>query len=651
MHIQFSDKQLSAIQDAGISLSAEDIKQLFSVDNVAALSEEHILTILKIANAAYRAGFPIIDDSVYDTVYLAQLIALNPQHDYLHSVEPEPLVDAKTIALPQKMLSTEKAYSRDEIERWVNRVLKAANELDIDTASVAIKVTPKLDGYAAYDDGQFLYTRGDGNRGQDITRAFVRGLQVANQGARGQGAGEIVIRKSYFDENLSEQFENSRNIQASIIAEKKIDPQIQEAIDDGACVFFPFALLPSWEGYCAELLASFEVIADKIWNSLDYDVDGIILEATSKTIKDYMGATRHHHKWQIAYKINEATAEVRVNSVTAQTSRTGRLTPVAELEPTKLSGATISRATVHHYGMVKANGVGAGAIVLLVRSGLVIPKIEKVLQPVTPQIPENCPSCGAHVVWDGDHLICPNTTECPAQTENTLSHFFKTLANVDGFGPKVITKLYQAGAKKIHDVYLLKHEDFVAMGFGDKTSQNLIAQLQASRTIEIEDWRFLAAFGIPRLGLGNCEKLLTHHQLVDIFNVSINDIIAIEGFAELTAEAVYEGLKNLKAEFFKVYGLAFNLKATKDDAAQTVTDSPIAGKQIVFTGTMQMGSRTDMEKNAKRLGAKVGKSVTKNTSFLVMGADVGANKLKDAQEKGVAILTEAQYCELIGLKV
>ena len=156
------------------------------------------------------------------------------------------------------MLSTDKAYSFKEIKKWIDRLLKSSAEIGLNKADIDIRLTPKLDGYAAYDDGTSLYTRGDGTKGQDITRAFDKGLQVANNGTRGLGPGEIVIKKSYFDAELSKKFENSRNIQAAIIAEKKVDKYIQKAIDDGACVFFPFGELEHWTGHFTEVLANFD---------------------------------------------------------------------------------------------------------------------------------------------------------------------------------------------------------------------------------------------------------------------------------------------------------------------------------------------------------------------------------------------------------
>ena len=447
LDVTLNKEQLSVVEKLKLTSDIDSIKSLFKKP-INELSIDELLIVLKVANALYRSATPVVRDATYDT-YIAKLKSINPEHIYLNNVEPEVLVDSKTSALPKRMLSTDKAYSFDEIKKWVNRVIKASQEIGIDESTLQIRVTPKLDGYAAYDDGTTLYTRGDGFRGQDITRAFDKGLKVALDGERGLGPGEIVIKKSYFDTFLSNDFENSRNIQAAIIAEKKVDKSIQKAIDEGACVFYPFQLIENKTGHFSDILANFESIIEAMWKAVDYDIDGVVIEATNDELKEHMGATRHHHRWQIAFKVNEESANVKVIKVVPQTSRTGRISPVAELEPTKLSGATISRVTVHHYNMVKTKNIGPGAVVQLVRSGLVIPKIESVITESTPEIPDECPSCKTHLIWESDHLICPNKTDCPAQTENTLVHFFKTLGNNDGFGPKVIEKLHGFGMKRI----------------------------------------------------------------------------------------------------------------------------------------------------------------------------------------------------------
>ncbi|WP_076586624.1 BRCT domain-containing protein [Vibrio ostreicida] len=643
---KFNKDQLSIISNLDVDLDLNTVEVAIKDNTFYQLGNEDQLSYLIVANACYRSGFPVLSDLQYDE-FSSKFAENNADHPFVTSVESEVLSLGKTVSLPQKMLSTDKAYSIEEIQKWLDRIVKAANELALDTKAIEIRVTPKLDGYAAFDDGERLYTRGDGVRGQDVSRAFERGLKVAQNGKRGLGAGEIVIDKTYFEENLSQYFENSRNIQAAIIAEKNVDERVLAAIEEGACVFYPFSLITDWRGHQEELMANFERIIDQIWNAVGYDVDGVILEATHPRIKEHMGATRKFHRWQIAFKINDESAEVEVLNVTPQTSRTGRVTPVAELVPTRISGATISRVTVHHYNMVKTNGVGPGATLQIVRSGLVIPKIEKVIKPTEPQIPQACPSCQSHLIWESDHLVCPNKSDCPAQTENTLVHFFKTLGNNDGFGPKNIEKLSNLGIKHIHQMYGLKSHQFTAYGFGEKTSKNLFEQLQASRDIEIEDWRFLSAFGVSRLGGGNGEKLLQHYSLVELFETSVDDLAKIDGFATVSAEAIVEGLANIKQEFFKVYDLGFTLSVTPKLSEQGGASSPIAGATIVFTGTMVQGNRGDMEKQAKSLGAKVAKSVTGKTTYLVAGSKVGETKIKGAIEKGVKVLSEQEYLDLI----
>ncbi len=629
-------------------LTEQQFIEISNMDDCQDLPDQQLLAFLKLANALYRGGEPLIADARYDHHFLAEFQRRHPDHPFLQTVEPEPAFAGKTVKLPVHMLSTDKAYDRESIEKWLNRIEKAALDLNKTFEQLQFRVTPKLDGYAAYDDGKKLYTRGDGRKGTDITRVFERGLIVAEQGKRGQGAGEIVISRTYFAAHLSEQFDNARNFQASIIKEKQLDEIGEAAIKSHAAVFYPFAQLPDWSGNAQQLMDQFDSIVEQNLNRMDYDVDGVILEITDPELKQLMGSTRHHHRWQIAFKYNVYKASVEVLSVTPQTSRSGRVNPVAELQPTRLSGALISRATAHHYGMVKEMGIGPGAIIELTRSGLVIPKIERVLQSAKPEIPKQCPSCNTELDWDNDYLFCPNSAFCPAQIENSIEYFFKTLANIDGFGTKTVEKLHSFGVKSVLEVYQLTLEQLQNMGFGDKTAANLLDQLQRSRNETIEDWRFLGAFGINRMGLGNCERLLQHYPLTEIFTLTEQDLIAIEGFAEKTAQSVAACLKEIQPEFTAIHNLGFNLIATpivSDDKPDSEL-SPIHGKTIVFTGTMKQGSRDEMKKTAKQAGAKVAASVTGKTDYLVAGDKTGAAKLTAAKEKGVMILSEQAYLEL-----
>ena len=248
-----------------------------------------------------------------------------------------------------------------------------------------------------------------------------------------------------------------------------------------AALFVPFKQLPFWQGGINEFKNQFAEIVLELEQGVDFDIDGVVFEAVNPDLKAHMGSNRKFHRWQIAYKENKEKAQVKVISITPQVGRTGKITPVAELEPTQLSGATIYRATGHHFGLVKEQGLGAGSVVELTRSGMVIPKINKVLKKAEVDIPSDCPSCGSHLIWDSDFLMCPNTNSCPDQVIGKMIYFFKILANNDGFGQATIQKLYDHEIRKVSDIYELSVDQLIDMGFGEKTSSNLIDQLNRSR--------------------------------------------------------------------------------------------------------------------------------------------------------------------------
>jgi len=621
--------------------------QLLDIANqkllIGDLTDSELLEFCRVANERYRSGNPIISDENYDFIFISELTKRLPENQFLHKVENENNIfsDVK-IKLPEKMLSTDKAYSWGEINKWLDRVTKFSEEINYLVKDIQIKGTAKLDGFAGYDDGIKLYTRGDGKKGSDISRVFERGLGVFNNSERGQGPGEIVVKRSYFEKHLSSHFEYPRNFQASLIKEKELDKFAIDAISEKAALFVPFSQLPAWVGNINEFSEQFLDIVNILENGVDFDIDGVVFEVITPELKKHMGSNRKFHRWQIAFKENKEKAQVRVISVTAQVGRTGKITPVAELEPTQLSGATIYRATGHHYGLVKEQGLGAGSIIELTRSGLVIPKINKVLKTAEVDIPTNCPSCGYKLSWDSDFLMCFNHEKCPEQIIGKLIYFFRILANNDGFGQATIQKLYSEGVRQVSDIYLLSKSKLISMGFGEKTSQNLIDQLTRSRQESIEDWRFLASFGVQRLGMGNCENLLKSYSIKKIFELSVEDISNIDGFAELTAQLIFDGLLSIKDQY-KILALeGFQLEQTILSSNTNVSNNLFNTKKIVFTGTMN-NSRVELEKQAKVLGIIVGKSVSSKTDFLIIGKNVGQSKIKAAKSHEVEILTEADY--------
>jgi DNA ligase (NAD+) len=617
---------------------------------ISDLSDDELAEFCIIANQMYRDGESIVSDQDYDFVFLAGLAKRLPDHPFLQKLESENEgFSEEKVKLPERMLSTNKAYSWEEIQKWLERISKSAEEINLPLKDVQLKGTAKLDGFAGYDDGAKLYTRGDGNKGSDISRVFKRGLGVFNDSQRGQGAGEIVVKRSYFESHLSNHFEYPRNFQASLIKEKELDHFALDAITNKAALFVPFNQLPKWLGDIDTFTNNFENIVNELEVGVDFDIDGAVFEVINPELKTHMSSNRKFHRWQIAYKENKEKAQVKVLSVTAQVGRTGKITPVAELEPTLLSGATIYRATGHHYGLVKEQGLGSGSVVELTRSGLVIPKINKVLKPAEVDIPVKCPSCNAKLSWDSDFLMCLNHDSCSDQIIGKMVYFYKILANNDGFGQATIQKLYDKGIRQVSDIYLLKATDLISMGFGEKTSQNLTEQLIRSRQESIEDWRFLAAFGVNRLGMGNCENLLKNYSLNQIFELSVEDISNIDGFAELTAELIFKGLLSIKPQYDALVSEGFELEKTFLSINTSQSDSPFRNKKIVFTGSMSR-PRAELEKQAKALGIVVSKSVSSKTDFLITGESVGQSKLKSANANDVSILTEEEYLKILNTK-
>jgi len=633
-----NEKMIEAIKGVEIGVSSGRLK-------MSDVSDSSLSNMIDKCNLEYRKGNAVVSDDFYDHTLIAEQKRRNPDIEDELEIEPE-LISGKTVELPQRMLSTDKAYDAESIKKWITKVLAVGDTY--------VKVTPKLDGFATYDDGENLYTRGNGYRGTDITHVINRGIKIVGD-ARGMGPGEIVINKAYFEKRLADHFDNSRNVISSVIKEGELSPVIATAMAWGAVVFAPFAEINHIIVRDRREVENISDMIDKLWADLvdgsKYDTDGLVFEATSDSVKKEMGHTSHHHRWQIAYKRNTEYKDVKVLSITNQTGKTGVITPVAELDPTRISGAVLSRATCHNWGNVLKMGIGAGCTVRVFRSGLVIPYIEKVVEHTqTEAMPDKCPSCGAETELSkcGTHLSCTNNTDCSAQVEGIIEYWFKTLGNCDGFGPKVIADIVGYGVDKVKMIYDLNQANFENAGLGAGISANLLSELERSRTEQIEDWRFLAAFSIHNVGKGGCERLLKHHRLLDIFELTADDVVEIDGFAEKTAKILVDTLERIKPDFDYLHSLGFNLSETPLEGELEAVDSPISGKTIVVTGSLQTGSRNDIHDKIKSMGGIVGKAVSGKTDILVIGEKVGESKLKAATKHGTEVIAEKAFVEMMG---
>jgi len=603
---------------------------------------ETLVKSLKKYNEAYRSGNPLVSDNEYDSL-VEKLKELDPDNPFLQSVEPEKFREKKEIRHPAAMLSTEKAYTEIELERFVKRVKKEAGEIGI--KEITFKVTAKLDGLAGRDDGKIFATRGNGEVGYEISSAFKKG--VIPVGGRGLGIGEIVIVKSYFNEHLSNRFEHPRNMVVGIISSDTLNEFAQKALEDKKVVFVPYAMLPTWEGSGDELLKKTgEIISDLI-SKTDYPTDGVVAETTDDDVKKHMGATAHHYRWQVAIKKKGETALAVVEGITWQVGRTGNITPVLEIRPTHLSGATIRRVTAHHAGFLRKRLVGIGSEIEIVRSGEVIPKLEKVIRKSGRfSIPKECPACGFILEWNNDFLKC-NNPSCKAKIEQGISHWFKTLGNADWFGIKTIQKLVNSGYDCLEKIYAMTIDDFIDIGFGPVQSKNLADALGISKNKSVEDWRFLAAFGISDLGPGDSRKLLSHIRFENLMNAKAEDIEKIHGFGSITSSSITNGIDKIKDTINYMLSLDFNLEKTALTNNTKISESLFFGKGIVFTGKMNRGTREEMQAAARKLGAKVQSAVSGNTRYLVCGENAGQNKIAKARKSGARVISESEYFAML----
>jgi len=313
-----------------------------------------------------------------------------------------------------------------------------------------------------------------------------------------------------------------------------------------------------------------------------------------------------------------------------------------------VSGATISNVTAHHAGMIRDKRLGVGARIEIIRSGEVIPKLERVIEEAdNVALIDACPSCQTPLVWDNDFLRCTNHGACPAQTQTGIFYWFKTLGSADGFGPKSIEKLTDGGYTTLQQMYALTVEQLTPLGFGDKQAENLVASLEISLQTNVEDARFLSAFGIPNLGIGDSRKLLAHYRLRALEHITTEQIAAIKGFGEKTSGAIAEQLRERWPTIAHMLALGFNLEATPLLSEQAEIASPVSGRVVMFTGKMVQGNRSDMQAQARALGATVLSSVSSKLEILVAGEKASGSKVEKAQKNGAEVLSESEWNQRI----
>jgi DNA ligase (NAD+) len=377
----------------------------------------------------------------------------------------------------------------------------------------------------------------------------------------------------------------------------------------------------------------------------EYPIDGVVYEVIDSRLKVFMGSNSHHHHWQLAHKRKGESRVVVVEDIQYQVGKSGKITPVVIIPPTKLSGAVVTRLTGHHVGNILRLGIGVGAEIEAIRSGEIIPTITGCVKRAdTIQVPDSCPCCQSEVEMRGDFLYC-TSKNCSAQAVTTIIHHFKTIGALL-FGTKTVEKLVEAGYVTIPDVYALTTSQLVDVGLGEGQAKNLYNEMRRVLSEPLDDFRLLASLGISDLGRGSSKKLLAHWRIHELNRINMSDIEGIYGFGEIVAAKIANALRDNQTFEFLLQSFS-KLVHTQDEIARqenvrASSTSSMAGKKVVFSGTCTK-SRSDMNAYAESVGCITQKSVTIDTDYLVCGENVGQSKLSNAEKKGVKVISEAEF--------
>lgn len=606
---------------------------------------EALLEELKNANAAYRSGKPIMSDDEYDAK-IEQYRQLDPDNEFLNEVESEPenTFGGVKVVHDERMLSMDKVYSVAKLRTFFKSVDTAARECGV-PSPVMYSVQPKLDGISGNRSRRTgtLATRGThGIEGEDVTIAIARGVVLDSLDP--YGFGELVVNREYFENELAfdeelnpEGFMSPRSFMAGVLGADAIKAKHVKALEAKMARMVFYKDLPEVMLTAEQIIQDIDALQN-IRVNCQYDTDGLVISAVDPRIRDYMGATHHHHKFQVAFKQKGVTADTTVIAITKQTGRTGHVTPVAHFNPVLLPGALVSKATVHNYKVLKERGIGIGARLTIIRSGEVIPKIEAVItRSDALDIPTHCPSCGEELIEDGAFLTCI-AQACPAQLSARLYHFFHTIGIAKGFGDSAVEKLVDANILSVPRILEMTVKDFESAGFGSGQAANLKEGLDTLKATPLVPWLFLGALGIHHMGKGSSQTLLDNFGTVaKLRSASVDDIMAISGFGDKTAPYIHAALQRRSSEIDSLLEVL-----TLKEAQTQIKGTSLAGMLLVFTGTMSEG-RNAMENLARDYGANIGSSVSKKTTALVTGADVGATKTAKAEKMGVAVWTEDEF--------
>ena len=601
-------------------------------------------------------------------------------------VGEKPIEGFASVTHRTPMLSIDNVYNEEELREFEDRIRKL-----LPGQTVEYVAELKIDGLGIsviYRDGKFAQavTRGDGVRGDDVT-GNVKTLKslplVIAARQEVEARGEVYLPFESFrainrdrEENGEALFANPRNAAAGSI--RLLDPR--EVASRNLSVFLYYLFIggreePTQWGALQELkrlafktnphsrlcrtideiLAYFKEWAEKR-DSLDYDADGIVIKVNAAAQREALGFTAKSPRWAVSFKFPARQATTRVQDIVVQVGRTGALTPVAVLEPVKLSGTTISRSTLHNEEELRRKDVRVGDHVLIERSGDVIPQVVSVMKDRRTgrekpfAWPSRCPACGSAVFKPEGEVIsrCVNPS-CPAKVRESILHFAGRRAmDIDGLGEALVDQLLEAKlVRSIPDLYGLTRDSLVELErMGPKSSDNLLDEIGGSKAMDLG--RLIFALGIRHVGERTAQVLAARFKTLDaLAGAAEEELMKVEDVGPKVAEGIrfFFAQPENRELIRRLKDTGLNMTAREQGAARR----PLEGQTFVITGTLSGFTREEAQERLENLGGRVASSVSKNTTSLIAGESPGSKRDR-ARELGVKIIGEGEFRKLVGAK-
>lgn len=656
----------------------------------------------------YVLDAPTLTDAEYDAA-MRELVALEEEYPELASAD-SPTQRVGGVVAPEfravehlaPMGSLQSILEREEADLFDERIRRLIG-LEEQDEPVTYHCEPKIDGVAielVYEDGVLAVasTRGDGRMGEDVSanvrtiRAIPLRLAAADVPATLSVRGEVYMDKAAFvglNETRAERgeplFANPRNAAAGSL--RQLDSSVTAS---RPLAFFAYAVAdavgdavtaddvgePPWTTQAevlatlrrwglpvspasktcrgAEEVAAFHRSMLEARERLAHEIDGVVVKVDDLATQRRLGARSRSPRWAVAWKFEPLEALTRVDDIFVSVGRTGRLSPVAALDPVEIAGVTVRRASLHNRSELEAKDIRIGDRVVVYRAGDVIPYVVKALVEERTggerrfEFPTTCPSCGAETVLGEVFVTCPDGLACPAQLKQAVQHFgAKGAMDIDQLGEKLAEQLVERElVRSLDDLYRLDAERLAELDrMGEKSATRLVAAIEASKRRDLD--RFLVALGIPHVGSHVATLLARRFRSVEaLAAASEEELVAIDGVGPEVASAVREffgspGNARVLAEM-KQLGVEPLAPAEEEEAG----DGPLGDAVFVFTGRLEGWTRGEASGAVERLGARVAGSVSKKVTHLVSG-DAAGSKLDKARKLGVEVLDEAAFERLI----